>query len=374
MLIGIDGNEANVQSRVGVHQYSFEILWGIYRENKRVGKKHSFLIYLKNSPRKDLPKEISWWRYVVLPAKGLWILTKLMPALMKTKRPDVLFSPSHYLPPLTSIPKVFTVHDLGYLRFSAQFKKYDYWQLKLWTAISLSISKCIIAVSNSTRKDIVRHYPKYSKQIEVVYHGYNNKRFNKNISEVFVRRIKRKYKINGNYILFLSTLKPSKNIEGLLTAFSGVKDLYPKVKLVISGKKGWLYESIYKKAEELGLRDVVFTGYIEEKDKPALIKGAKVFVLPSFWEGFGMDVLGAMACGTAVVISNVASLPEVGGDAVIYIDPSSSDSIKDGITKVLSMSRNEYNKIIKKGYEQAKKFSWEKAAMETLKAIEESVK
>jgi glycosyltransferase involved in cell wall biosynthesis len=142
--------------------------------------------------------------------------------------------------------------------------------------------------------------------------------------------------------------------------------------LVIAGKKGWLYTSIFKKVQELRLEDkIIFTDYLPEEDKPALIAGAKVFCLPSFWEGFGLDVLNAMACGVCVVVSNSGSLPEVAGEAGIYVDPNSSKSISDGINKVLSMDNVEYNRLVEKGLAQVKKFSWEKTAKKTLEALED---
>jgi glycosyltransferase involved in cell wall biosynthesis len=187
-----------------------------------------------------------------------------------------------------------------------------------------------------------------------------------------MRRVKKKYSIVTDYILFLSTLKPSKNVEGLIEAFSKVANEYPKVKLVIAGKKGWLYQSIFKKAEELGLNDkIVFTDYVSEEDKPALYKGARVFVSPSFWEGFGLDALNAMACGVPVVASNVGSLPEVVGKAGMLVDPYSSDSIAGGLRNVLSATKSKYNGIVETGLKQAAGFSWEKTARQTLKIIEE---
>jgi glycosyltransferase involved in cell wall biosynthesis len=158
-----------------------------------------------------------------------------------------------------------------------------------------------------------------------------------------------------------------------LEGFNEIKDAFPKYKLVISGKKGWLFESIFKKIEELGLKNkVIFTDYLAEKDKPALLAGAKVFVLPSFWEGFGMDVLNAMSCGTPVVISSVASLPEVAGKAGVYINPNKPESIARGIKEVLSMNNVEYSKLVKKGLNQVKLFSWEKTAKKTLKILKRS--
>ena len=147
------------------------------------------------------------------------------------------------------------------------------------------------------------------------------------------------------------------------------------IKLVIAGKKGWMYESIFQKVKELSLEDkVIFTDFVLEADKPGLIKGAKVFVLPSFWEGFGLDILNAMAAGIPVVASNVGSIPEVVGEAGILVDPNSINSIADGIGKVLSAPKEKYNNIVTLGLIQAKKFSWEKTAKETMRVLEDSVK
>jgi glycosyltransferase involved in cell wall biosynthesis len=271
------------------------------------------------------------------------------------------------------MPKICTIHDLGYLKFTGQFKKYDFWQLKYWTAISVYISKYIISVSESTKKDIVRHYPFASERVVVAYHGYNKKRFNSNISFNDVRRVKKKYGIDEDYILFLSLLKPSKNVEGLLKAYKLLITKYncKNIKLVIAGEKGWLFESIFKKVSSLGLgKDVFFTDFVLEKDKPALMAGAKVFASPSFWEGFGIHVLEAMACGTPVVVSDVASLPEVVGDAGVMVDPNDHNSIANGLRKVLGMSEIKYNKLVQDTISQAANFSWEKSAKKTLRVLE----
>jgi glycosyltransferase involved in cell wall biosynthesis len=369
MIIGIDGNEANTKEKVGVHQYAYEILWGMYKlqDIKRAGVK--FVIYLKESPRKDMPKGNNYWEYKIIRGKGLWVLTKLMPELLKSSQTDVLFAPHHYLPFFSRCPKVCMIHDLGYLNFSGQFRKKDYWQLKIWSAISIIISKYIIAPSESTKKDIVRHYPFAEKKVLVVFHGYNSLLFNQNISQKIVRQVAVKYRISSKYLLFLSTLKPSKNIEGLLDAFAAIRKDF-NYKLVIAGKKGWFYDSIFEKCKNLGLdKEVIFTDYLSEEDKPALIKGAKVFILPSFWEGFGMDIINAMACGVPVVVSNRASLPEVAGGAGIYIEPDDVNSLVNGIRKVLEMGNREYNRLSQKCIGQAARFSWEKSAKDTLSIL-----
>jgi glycosyltransferase involved in cell wall biosynthesis len=372
MVIGIDGNEANIEKRVGVNEYAYQIISNL-RKLQEIGEcKHDLIVYLKNKPLPDFPKEMQNFKYKVIPGGGMWILTKLMPYLFKNPdKIDLLFSPSHYTVPFSLVPRVSSIMDLGYLEFSGQFTKKVFWQLKWWSAISIFVSKAIIAISNATKSDIVRHYPFSRRKIYVTHLGYDATRFNTDISEKDVRRIQNRYSIVDDYILYLGTLKPSKNIEGLIEAFKSLSVKYPKTSLVIAGKKGWLFETIFEKAEKLGLNGkIVFTDFVPEKDKPALIRGAKVFVMPSFWEGFGLDPLYAMACGVPVVAANVGSLPEVVGNAGILVDPDKVKSISDGIDEVLSASPKKYNRIVAAGLLQVKEFSWEKCAKETLGVLE----
>ena len=375
MLIGIDGNEANIVDRVGVNKYAYELLWSIYNLQKKREIKHGVIVYLKNRPLSDLPKQSKKWEYKVIPGGNIWILTKLMPHLFFSSiKPDVFFAPSHYLPPILPMPKVCSIMDLGYLENSEQFKKGVYWQLKYWTAMSVFVSKKIITISNATKADIVRHYKFASKKIAVTHLGYDNKVFNPNIKDEDVRRVKNRHSIVSDYVLYLGTLKTSKNLEGLLEAYSMLLSNKSGIKvpiLVIAGKKGWMYESIFKKVNEKALgKYVIFTDFIPERDKPALLKGAKVFVSPSYWEGFGLHVLEAMACGTPVVVSNVGSLPEIIEKAGQMVDPNNSKDIASSILKILRMSKNEYNMLVNKGVKQADKYSWIKTGRETIKILE----
>lgn len=374
MIIGIDANEANIKNRVGVNQYAFNLLRSLRRLQDEWKDKHSLVVYLKEKPLNDMPKESKFFKYRVIPGGGAWILKKLAPHLLFGKdKPDIFFSPSHYAPPVSSVPRVCSIMDLGYLENTGQFEKKVFWQLKYWTAISIFLSKRVIAISNSTKKEIVRHYPFASKKVDVTLLAYDKHRFNDKITDNDVRRVAKKYSITKDYVLFLSTLKPSKNIEGLLEAWKDVSLDFPEKTLVIAGKKGWLYESIFEKVRELGLKDsVIFTGFVDEEDKPALIAGAKVFTLASFWEGFGLDPLNAMAVGTPVVVSKVGSLPEVVGDAGFYVDPEDTKDIARKIKKVLKMDKKERANLVEAGFKQAKKFSWEKTARKTLKILEKA--
>ncbi|HET7098902.1 MAG TPA: glycosyltransferase family 1 protein [Patescibacteria group bacterium] len=374
MIIGIDGNEANVKNRVGVNMYAFKLIWNLWKLQGEWESRHRLIVYLKNEPLPDLPKETQNFKYKIVSGGGLWIVTKLIPNLFFSRpMPDIFFSPSHYVPFLSPTPTICSIMDLGYLEYTGQFTKKDFWQLKLWTAISIFVSKSIIAISNSTKNEIVRHYPFSNNKIYITHLASDISERDMNISPADVRRIKNRYSIVDDYVLYIGTLKPSKNIEGLIEAFSKINIPSSKIQLVIAGKKGWLYETIIEKVKSLKLEDkVIFTDYISEEDKSILRKGAKVFVQPSFWEGFGIDTLSAMAVGVPVVASNAGSLPEVVGNAGILVDPYNTDSIAGGIKEVLLASTSKYNSMVKAGEAQANKFSWEKCARETLKILEAS--
>jgi glycosyltransferase involved in cell wall biosynthesis len=371
MIVGIDGNEANVEKRVGVNTYAYELLKNLWKLQDEWKDKHKLIVYLKENPREDMPKESEYFKYKVIKGRGMWILTRLMPNLLFNKpKPNVFFSPSHYVPLMVSIPRICSIMDLGYLEYTTQFRKKDYWQLKIWSAMSIYVSKAIIAISNSTKEDIVRHYPSSKGKVHVTQLAYDATKFNTSISGEDVRRVMAKYSIVSDYVLYLGTLKPSKNVEGLIQAFSRFKNQDLRFKLVIAGKKGWMFDSIFQKVKKLGLEDnIIFTDFVDEADKAGLIKGAKLFVLPSFWEGFGLDVLNAIASGVPVVASNVGSLPEVVGEAGVLVDPHDPESIAKGMKEVLLAPVTKYNSMVEKGLAQAKKFSWEKTARETLKII-----
>ncbi len=368
MRIAIDANEANVGNKVGVNTYAFNILWELYKLRDTKNSEIEFVVYLKDKPRSDLPKKDTNWKYQILPGGGFWILTKLMPHLLLTRqKPDILFSPSHYTVPILQVPRVCSIMDLGYLEFSGQFQKKVFWQLKYWTAISILASKKVIAISKATAKDIVRQYPSASNKVVVTYLGYDRNKYNDEVNINDVRQIKHKYSIENDYMLFLSTLKPSKNIEGNINAFSLVCDNYPNLQLVIAGKKGWLYDEIFELTKKLDLtRKVIFTDYVDEDDKKPLIQGAIGFLSPSFWEGFGLHVLESMACGTPVIVSDRGSLPEIVGDLGIVVDPDNVGSIKNGMEKLLGMDKKSYNMLKVRSIKKAKEFDWGKTGEETL--------
>ncbi len=377
MIIAIDGNEANVKNRVGVNQFAFEILWAIYQNYCRcpISNFKKFLIFFKEKPFSDLPPETKWWRYEVFGPKQFWTWTGLVKRLFLRKpKPDILFTPSHYGPAFSPIPFVISIMDLGFLRWPQQFTKKDFYQLKFWTKWSVKKATKIIAISKFTKKDLIKTYKINPQKVVVAYPGWKkikSQKFKDKNYQSKLKFIKNKYQIKGDYILCLGTLKPSKNIEGLIDAYSILvsRNKILDSKLVIAGKKGWLYKDIFRKVKKSNLeRNVIFTGFVPDEEVPILLKGAKVFVLPSFWEGAGIPALEAMAAGVPVVCSNQGALPEIANNAAVMINPYSPKNIAQGIKKALN-NKDLRRKLIKMGKKRAKMFSWNKCSKIILETL-----
>ncbi len=355
MIIGIDGNEANVKNRVGSNIYSFELIQALYKLKPKV------TVYLRDKRLVDLPKPTSWWQYRMVGPRKFWTQFGLPLALyLHRPRPDVFFTPGHYSPRWAPCPTVMSIMDLSYIHFPQMFKKRDLWQLKNWTAHSVKKAKKIFTISKHAKNAIISYYHLKPQKIVVTYPGLKMYQAQK-------RANLKKYGVKGDYILYVGTLQPRKNLLRLIKAHSILISQYPNLQLVIVGKKGWLYQEIFAKVKELGLtKSVIFTGFIPDEDLPTFYQNALCFVLVSLYEGFGLPVLESMHYGCPVVTSNVSSLPEVVGQAGILVNPKSVVDIAEGMKKAI----NNRKELIKKGHQQVKKFSWEKCAKETLEVLE----
>jgi glycosyltransferase involved in cell wall biosynthesis len=289
---------------------------------------------------------------------------------MARRPPDLLFIPAHVLPIVHPRRSVVTVHDLGYLFYPEAHRLLDRLYLDLSTRYNARAASHLIADSSATKRDLIERYGIKPDKITVVYPGYDEATFQPVKDEAAIEAVKARYGIAGDYILFVGTLQPRKNLARLIEAFADCRLPIADCRLVIAGKKGWLYEEIFQQVEELGLEgSVVFTDYVPEGDLPALLSGARLFVFPSLYEGFGLPVLEAMACGTPVVCSSASSLPEVVGDAAVLVDPMDVKGLAMAIERVLG-DEELRAKLIEHGFEQAKKFSWERCARETLDVLE----
>jgi len=367
ITIGINGNEANVDKRVGVSVYALNLLKYFH---KVANQKTQFNVYLKNSPLHDLPEENKYFKYCLINGKFLWSQIYLPLYLYRKKNIDVYFSPAHYLPRFCPVPQVVTIHDLAYLYYPEDFIKKDLWQLKNWTNFSINQAKRIIAVSKTTKKDIIKNYDVDEDKVSVIYNGYEK------ISQklkVKSQKYNSKVKSKEPFILFVGTIQPRKNLEVLIDAFDKFTQTNKEFKLVIVGKKGWLYENIFEKVKTMNLeKKVIFTDHVSDSELIWLYKNAFCLVLPSLYEGFGIPVLEAMNFDCPLIASFSSSLPEIGGDASLYFDPKNPDDL---LEKLNSLKENKElrQELITKGRQRIKFFSWEKCGKETLDVILKTV-
>ena len=227
----------------------------------------------------------------------------------------------------------------------------------------------LITISEFTKNDLIKKYAVDPNKIIVAHCAVDADKFKK---IKLTSATRKKYRLPNTYLLYLGTIEPRKNIANLVRAYSklpkNIKDQYP---LVLAGGGGWNDDEI-KQAIDLARQnsEIIQTGYIEEKDIPALYSGAELFLYPSHFEGFGMQILEAMACDTPVLTANNSSLPEVGGESAYYVDDKSIESIKYGIEKLLNEPKLRQD-MIRKGRKQIKKFSWQESAQKIIDAINE---
>ena len=314
------------------------------------------------------------------------------------KKIDILFVPSHTVPLIRKpgLKTVVTVHDLGSEYFSLMHQLKQRIYLSLMQKCQLQTATKIIAVSNATKQDLIRKIGLPQSKIEVVYEGYREG-LKPLKSDLLISSLKGFNIEKDSYFLFVGTVQPRKNIERLIRAFnrytpenvtSNGQDLRIKNKelraknhnslfinpksspiLVIAGSKGWLSDEIFALPKNLGIEDrVKFLGFVPDEDLPALYSGAKAFLFPSLFEGFGLPILEAQACGCPVITSNVSSMKEIAGDGAILIDPYDIESIVNAMEVV--EDKKERESLIKKGFENKSKFSWQKCARETVKVFE----
>jgi len=176
------------------------------------------------------------------------------------------------------------------------------------------------------------------------------------------------YQLPSDFVLYIGTIEPRKNLSRLVKAFASLADAHPQLVLVIAGMKGWMYDQLFENVRQLNLQSrIIFPGFIDEADKPFLLSAAKVFVYPSMYEGFGLPVLEALACGIPTVTSNTSSIPEVAGEAALLVDPTSETEIADAIEQLLS-NLTLRSKLRERSILQAAKFTWQRTAALTVEA------
>jgi len=359
MLIGIDGNEANIPNKVGVGQYAFNVLTKLHQ----LDKENQYIIYLKDEPLSDLPPANSNWQYRVFGPKKLWTRFALPIHLYTEKAPlDLFFSPSHYSPVLCPCPTIPTIHDLGYLKFQSQFTKKDLYQLVNWTIQSINKAKHICTVSQFSKDEIIKTYSIDSQKISIAYNGVDTP---PKIDQKTQTKILSNYSLKANnYFLYLGTLKPNKNIPFLIKSFAlllKTKNYSLPTKLVIAGKKGWLFEEIFETVKKEGIEDkVVFTDFVDNNQKWTLYQNAIASVLPSTYEGFGIPAIESMKIGTPVIVSTIPPFKEVVQSSGLFIDPQNKDDLVKKMVEISNPKNRQKYSVL--GKTQADKFTWESTA------------
>lgn len=365
MVIGIDGNEANVEKKVGSNVYAHRLL----SEFAKLDAKNKFTVYLKNPPLAGLPSNRPNFEYRVVGPRFFWTRLALPGSLVfSRRRPNVFFSPGHYAPAVCPSPLAVSVLDLSFLYFPKMFKPTDLYKLRHWTSEAVRCASRIFTISRHSRQDIINCYGVDPGKVIVTYPGYDEKLYSTGQNSEAVLRVKEKYQIRSDYLLSLGTLQPRKNLVRLIRSLSRLPD--KSVSLVIAGKKGWYYRDIFSEVKNQHLENrVIFTGYVSESEKPALLAGAKALVLVSLYEGFGLPVVEAMAAGVPAVVSDNSCLSEISGSAGIKVDPQEVDSIARGLKTALELTERQKHEIIDAGRKIIKNYSWRTAAQKTLEEL-----
>jgi len=342
-----------------------------YGNPKIILLKRNSLFKMMRKIASIMPKKII--HFTVIKYISQKIFNQLSAHTKKIESLDILFVPSQHSTQLAENEfkyRVVCIYDITPMLFPELHRSSTVLYYGTILKNMLNKSDCVVTISESTKKDIIRHMQIAENKIKIIYPGLNP----------HIHKIQdynaalEKYNISGEFILYLGTLEPRKNIPVLLEAFSLLKKDGFNEKLVLAGRKGWLFDEIFKTIKRLHLeKDVIFTDYVEEKYVSQLYSAAKLFVYPSLYEGFGMPILEAMACGCPVITSNTSSLPEAGGNAVLYFDPKNPKNIFEQMKKAL-LSEKLRKDMIKKGVMHASQFSWEKSAREIINIFNEIYK
>jgi glycosyltransferase involved in cell wall biosynthesis len=369
MLIGIDASRAAVARRTGTENYSLQLI----RSLLRLDSPHRYRLYTNGYP----PAGLFWpaghapdcVEARSIPMRRLWTHLRLSGEML-ARPPDVLFVPAHVLPLLHPRHSVVTVHDLGYLRYPEAHRGNDRRYLHWSTRWNVRQARAILADSAATRADLLRAYAAPAERIHVVYLGRDESLVREQNPDV-ITAARARYGICERYLLYVGTLQPRKNLARLIEAFARVHARpVTRLQLVLAGRRGWLYDDLFRQVEKLGLAGrVLFPGYVADEDLAALYSGAMGFVFPSLYEGFGIPVLEAQGCGVPVMASNNSSLPEVAGNGALLVDPLDEDAIAAAMARLIAEPELRAE-LTRRGFENVRRFSWEKCARETLAVIE----
>jgi glycosyltransferase involved in cell wall biosynthesis len=351
----------------GIHGYIAELLRRLPAAD--AGLRYTAFTSQTSAPQiRALPVRSTRWSTARPWMRIVWEQL-FQPLAARQARLDLLHGLAFVSPLAQPCPTVVTVHDLSFALFPDLFRGANATYLRLFTRISCQRAARLIAVSENTRADVIRLYGVSGQRVEAIPHGVDAQFHPRLPGEV--AEFRRAHALPDHFILFVGTLEPRKNLIKLIEAFSNLKRLrcapaqvspISNLKLVLVGGKGWYYGPIFAAVERLNLKEcVIFAGYVPADELPLWYGAARVFAFPSRYEGFGMPVLEAMACGTPVVTSTASSLPEVVGDAALTVSPDDVDALTDALHRALA-DTGWREQARAKGLARAAKFTWESTA------------
>ena len=372
MLIGIDASRALRARRTGTERYALELIRHLLA--LPAAANHQWRLYVDQQPTDgffstQIPEAAQPDVEIrVLPARRLWTHRALAREVVQHK-PDVLFIPAHVLPfvlPIRRLPaSVVTIHDLGYHYFPEAHPALQRFYLQWSTRWNALAATCLIAVSQATAQDLAHFYGTPAQKIHVVHEAPSPVSATPSSSGTPLMQVWQR-----PYALYVGTIQPRKNLGRLIEAYAKLHERYSLTwDLVIAGGSGWLSAGLAARVKTLGLSERIhFTGYVADEELPSLYANAYFFCFPSLFEGFGLPVLEAQSYGAPVMTANNSSLPEIAGDAAILVDPTDVDAIADAMLR-LSQDETLRQQLIAAGYRNVQRFSWAKAAQETLAVL-----
>lgn len=362
LRIGLDGDTLG-RKRTGDESYLASLMRGL----GRVDDTNDYVVYVRD-PAKVSPsfEELARFAFRRVAPQSIWLRFPIGFPLALRRDPVDLLHVQYFVPPAAPCPVVVTVHDISFAVRPDFFTRKDRFLLKTLVPWSLRRAARIITDVEYTKEDLVRMYGLSPENIEVIplaadprYHPMDRARCRQIVAE--------RHGFSGPFVLYVGTLQPRKNVATLIRAYGMFRERtgLPH-KLVLTGKPKYMYQSVLDALNEAGYPDdIVLTGFLADADLPIYYNAAAVFAFPSLYEGFGLPVLEAMACGTPVISSNVTSLPEVAGDAALLVDPREPEAFCDALIQVLG-NEEVANRLSRRGLEQAARFTWERTARETL--------
>jgi len=368
MKIAVHGSHLCQEREDGNQTY----ILNLFRAICEIDRVNQYTFYYNKPSSKKV--EAPNFDHKVHQAPFMWT-QRIFPFLLRRDKPDVLFMPIQMLPFLKAKKQksVVTIHDLAFLLYPETFPPKDAFLHKLYVREAITKADHLIAITEATKQDIIKFYNINPAKITVVYHGVDKDRFRlmQKGEEHLIAEVKTKYNITKPYLLYIGNVQPRKNIQGLIKAYQQLKaNTEHNYQLVIAGAKAWLVDEVMKEIGDSYRDDIIFTGRFEDAELTPLLWGADLFVLPSFYEGFGLPILEAMACGVPTVVSDTPSLVEVGGKASLSFDPHNIDDMAKVLDNILSDGKLR-KKIRKLGLKRVAEFSWDHCAKETVKIIEQ---